>query len=86
MPRTTPTAADRAAVRMVRETLWEKWEPQWKELQLKKKNSKKALLDSAEQVSAAAVASVTQHRHAQLIARSCLLTAGTPRHLDRAGR
>ena len=71
MPRTTPTAADRAAVRMVRETLWEKWEPQWKELQLKKKN-KKALLDSAEQVSAAAVASVTQHRHAQLPSQELL--------------
>ena len=47
-PRTTPTAADRAAVRMIREELWQKWEPEWKRLDALTK--RKETLHAGEQV------------------------------------
>lgn len=50
--RTTPTPADRAAVRMIRENLWAKWETEWKRLDVeaKKKRKEPLTLKAGEQV------------------------------------
>ena len=45
LPRTAPTNADRAAVKMLREDLWDKWQPEWKRVLEKKKQGTEQLSD-----------------------------------------
>ena len=45
LPRTTPTNADRDAVKMLRDDLWDKWQPEWKTVIEKKEQKKEELSD-----------------------------------------